>query len=101
MAFLVTGAAGFVALNVVEHLLRAGHDVVGLDRIPPPARAAGEFAGLAGRLTMVAGSILSDADLSRAFTAAPIEAVIHCAVITAGPEREIADPASIVAVNIQ
>ena len=63
MAFLVTGAAGFVALNVVEHLLRAGHEVVGLDRIPLPARAARDFAALAGRLTMVSGSILSDADL--------------------------------------
>jgi nucleoside-diphosphate-sugar epimerase len=36
MAVLVTGAAGFVALNVVEHLLKAGRQVVGLDRIPTP-----------------------------------------------------------------
>jgi nucleoside-diphosphate-sugar epimerase len=101
MATLVTGAAGFVALNVVEHLLRAGRDVVGLDRIPLPDRAAREFAELPGRLTMIGGSVLSDADLSRAMTAAPIEAVIHCAVITAGSDRETADPGSIVAVNIQ
>src|SRR4051812_24071895 len=36
---LVTGAAGFVALNVVEALLAAGRRVVGLDRIPLPERA--------------------------------------------------------------
>jgi nucleoside-diphosphate-sugar epimerase len=101
MAILVTGAAGFVALNVVEHLLRAGRDVVGLDRIPLPERAARDFARLPGRLTMIDGSILSDADLSIALTTAPVEAVIHCAVITAGPQRETADPGSIVAVNIQ
>ncbi len=101
MAILVTGAAGFVALNVVEHLLKAGRDVVGLDRIPLPARAAREFAALPGRLTLIEGTILSDADLSRALTAMPIEAVIHCAVITAGADRETADPGSIVAVNIQ
>jgi nucleoside-diphosphate-sugar epimerase len=101
MAILVTGAAGFVALNVMEHLLRAGRDVVGLDRIPLPDRAVREFAELPGRLTMIGGSILSDADLSRALTAAPIEAVIHCAVITAGSDRETADAGSIVAVNIQ
>jgi dTDP-glucose 4,6-dehydratase len=100
MAVLVTGAAGFVALNVVEHLLKAGRDVVGLDRIPLPERAMRDFALLPGLLTMLRGSILSDADLSRALTAQPIEAVIHCAVITAGPQREIADPGSIVAVNI-
>src|SRR5580692_977052 len=87
MAILVTGAAGFVALNVVEHLLAAGRDVVGLDRIKLPDRAARVFAALPGRLTMVDGTIMSDADLSRALTAAPIEAVIHCAVITAGSER--------------
>jgi dTDP-glucose 4,6-dehydratase len=101
MAILVTGAAGFVALNVVEHLLSAGRDVVGLDRIPLPRRAVSDFARLPGRLTMIGGSILSDADLSRALTMAPIEAVIHCAVITAGSRRETADPGSIVAVNVQ
>ncbi len=101
MAILVTGAAGFVALNVVEHLLAAGRDVLGLDRIPLPARAEREFASLPGRFTLIGGSILSDADLSRALTMRPIEAVIHCAVITAGARREMADPGSIVAVNIQ
>jgi nucleoside-diphosphate-sugar epimerase len=101
MAILVTGAAGFVALNVVEHLLRAGRDVAGLDRIALPERAVRDFAGLPGRLTMIGGSILSDADLSRALTTVAVEAVIHCAVITAGAEREIADPGSVVAVNVQ
>jgi dTDP-glucose 4,6-dehydratase len=101
MAILVTGAAGFVALNVVEHLLTAGRDVVGLDRIPLPERAVRDFAGLPGRLTMVDGTILSAADLVRALTAVPVEAVIHCAVITAGAQRETADPESIVAVNVQ
>jgi UDP-glucuronate 4-epimerase len=101
MAILVTGAAGFVALNIVEHLLTSGRDVVGLDRIPLPPRAARDFASLPGRFTLIGGSILSAADLSRALTIAPVEAVIHCAVITAGAAREIADPETIVAVNIQ
>ena len=100
MAILVTGAAGFVALNVLEHLLGAGRDVVGLDRIRLPERAARDFAALPGHLTMIDGSIMSDADLVRALMIRPIEAVIHCAVITAGPRREIADPSTIVAVNI-
>ena len=100
MAVLVTGAAGFVALNVVEHLLTAGRDVVGLDRIMLPARATRSFAALPGRFTPIGGSILSTADLRRALTVAPIEAVIHCAVITAGAAREKADPEGIVAVNV-
>jgi len=101
MAVLITGAAGFVALNVIERLLTAGRDVVGLDRIALPERARREFAALPGRFTLIGGSILSDADLRRAFNISPIEAVIHCAVITAGSAREKADPETIVAVNVQ
>ena len=101
MAILITGAAGFVALNIVEHLLRAGRDVVGLDRIALPERARREFAALPGHFTLIGGSILSSADLRRALTIAPIDAVIHCAVITAGSTREKADPEGIVAINVQ
>jgi nucleoside-diphosphate-sugar epimerase len=101
MAILVTGAAGFVALNIVEHLLTSGRDVVGLDRIALPERARREFARLPGTLTLIGGSILSAADLRRALTIAPIEAMIHCAVITAGAAREKAGPETIVSVNVQ
>jgi nucleoside-diphosphate-sugar epimerase len=101
MAILITGAAGFVALNVVEQLLGAGRDVVGLDRIALPERARRTFAALPGRFTLIGGSILSEADLRRALTILPVEAVIHCAVITAGSAREKADPEGIVAVNVQ
>jgi len=101
MAILVTGAAGFVGLNVVEHLLRAGRSVVGLDRIDLPARARRLFATLPGRLVLIGGSVLSGADLARALTIAKVDAVIHCAVITAGAAREQADPEGIVAVNVQ
>ena len=41
MASLITGAAGLVALNSVEHPLGAGRDVVGRDRI---AMATGKIA---------------------------------------------------------
>ena len=101
MAILITGTAGFVALNVAEYLLAAGRDVIGLDRIALPDRARRGFAALPGRFTLIGGSILSAADLSRAMTIAPIEAVIHCAVITAGSSREKADPETIVAVNVE
>ena len=50
---------------------------------------------------MLGGSVLSDADLSRALTIAPVDRVIHCAVITAGAAREKAAPETIVAVNVQ
>ncbi len=101
MAILLTGAAGFVALNLAEHLLRAGRAVVGFDVIPMPERATREFASLPGQFRMIGGSILSAADLRQAFAAEPIETVVHCAVITAGSSREKADPETIVSVNVQ
>lgn len=101
MAILVTGAAGFVGLNVTEHLLRLGRDVVGLDRLDLPAQARSDFAALPGHLVMIGGSVMSDADLARALTIRPVDAVIHCAVITAGSAREKRDPEGIVAVNVQ
>ena len=101
MATLVTGAAGFVGLNLVEHLLTAGRTVVALDRIDLPARARRDFARLSGHLVVIGGSILSSADLRRALTVAPVRTVIHAAVITAGSARERADPEGIVAVNVQ
>ena len=101
MAIFVTGAAGFVGLNIVEHLLRHGRDVVGFDRLPLPARAAADFAALPGRLTMAEGTVLSATDLTAALQAKAVEAVIHAAVITAGAARERDDPESIVAVNVQ
>ena len=100
MAILVTGACGFVGLNIVERLLAAGRAVGGLDRLPLPARAAQAFARLPGRLTLIDGAVLVPADLDRAL-APPIDAVIHCAVITAGADREKSDPQGIVAVNVQ
>lgn len=100
MAILVTGAAGFVGLNVCEHLLRAGRDVVGFDTIQPPKRALDTFDALPGTFTLQPGSILHADALDLALRALPIEAVIHCAVITAGPARELSDPETIVAVNV-
>ena len=97
---LVTGAAGFVGLNVVEHLLRDGQAVVALDRIDLPARARRDFAALPGALTVIGGTVLSDADLARALTVQPVGTVIQCAVITAGTMREQQDPQSIIAINV-
>ena len=35
MKILVTGSAGFIGMHAVLHLLRAGHDVVGVDNLIP------------------------------------------------------------------
>ncbi|MDB5374916.1 MAG: hypothetical protein JWP04_3558 [Belnapia sp.] len=93
MAILVSGAAGFVGLNVVAALRAAGEAVVAFDALSAPARAP-------DGATWVQGDIRSAADWDRAFRASPVTALLHAAVVTAGPARERADPEPIVAVNI-
>jgi nucleoside-diphosphate-sugar epimerase len=101
MTILVTGASGFVGLNVLEHLLAAGRTVIGLDRNPLPQAARKAFAALPGTLTFFTGSIESAEDLKAAFISTQVGCVIHCAVITAGAKREATDPESIIAINVQ
>jgi hypothetical protein len=71
--------------------------VVGFDALPLPPRAARDFAVRSGRLVALQGNVLSAADPDAAFAAAPVGAVLHAAVITAGAARERADPGRIVA----
>jgi UDP-glucuronate 4-epimerase len=96
MKVLVTGAAGFIGSNLVEHLLREGHSVTGLDnlsgRYPLPPRVSdmkemlrrsgGDFFQGDIRDPESVGRILSDADP---------DAVIHLAA-RVGARRSTADP---------
>src|SRR5687767_1460106 len=62
MAILVTGAAGFIGSHVAEHLLRRGHEVVGVDDL-----SGGFLDNVPEGTTFVEGSILDTALLSRLF----------------------------------
>jgi UDP-glucose 4-epimerase/UDP-glucuronate 4-epimerase len=98
MAILVTGATGFVGVAVSSHLAEAGAFVIMLaDREPPPGMTAGIPPG---RHRLVIGDVRDAADITRACGADAIEAVVHLAAITAGPQREASDPQSIAAVNV-
>ncbi len=101
MTTLVTGASGFVGLATTEALLARGDMVVAFDRSALPDDARTAFARLPGTLIEIAGDVRSAEDLGRAFAAAPVQRVLHAAVITAGPAREKDDPETIVAVNVQ
>ena len=97
---LVTGASGFVGVNLVHALLARGHTVVtlGADTIPDAARDA--IARFPGRLVQQQGDVLDPAAVATAFAAAPIECVWHGAAITAGPERERRDARRVIEVNL-
>jgi UDP-glucose 4-epimerase len=99
MRILVFGGTGFVGLNIASALLARGHAVTLFDRTRLPAAAEKDFAQHAGRLTTAQGDITDRQRIEEAI-AAGYEAIILGAAITAGPEREAADPDTILRVNL-
>lgn len=88
MTIIVTGAGGFVGRQLVQRLLAAGHDVVGMDSmaggIPPGARAiAGDIAS-----PVVRADALRDG----------CSAIVHLATVPGGAAE--ADPAASRRINI-
>ncbi len=81
---LVTGGAGYIGSHTCLVLLEAGWTVVVLDNLENASEVAvdrvRELAGPAGtNLTFVRGDVRHGADLDRAFTVAPVDAVVHFA----------------------
>lgn len=86
MKVAVTGAAGFLGLNVVTALLEEGHDVLAIDRVPgsPAAGAHGS-----GQLRWESADVLDEEAMVRALD--DIEIVYHLvAVISLRREDPIA-----------
>ncbi|MGG5809175.1 NAD-dependent epimerase/dehydratase family protein [Falsiroseomonas sp. CW058] len=100
-ATLVTGGAGFVGLNLTEALLaRGGHVVVFGREAALPGAAPARFARLPGRLEVIAGDVNDASALRAVFAGRRIGAVFPFAAVTAGPEREAADPHGVLDVNL-
>lgn len=88
---MVTGASGFVGVNVVEALLVRGHEVVAMSLDAFPAQL--EVAEVQGDTTDIAL-------VERVMREQRVEAVWHGAAITAGAEREKREASRIVEVNL-
>lgn len=95
MRVLVTGASGFVGVNLLAALVARGHEVVAFSADAVPAAA-----GLAGKITELTGDVCDSAALKRLMRERGIEAVWHGAAITAGAEREKREASRIVEVNL-
>jgi nucleoside-diphosphate-sugar epimerase len=95
MRYLVTGGAGFIGSNIVDELVRRGHEVVVLDDL-----SAGKEANLTGvrnKIDFRRGSITELASVRSACRGA--DYVIHLAARTSVP-RSVADPLETNCVNI-
>jgi UDP-N-acetylglucosamine 4-epimerase len=103
LAWVVTGAAGFIGSNLTEALLAAGQRVVGLDNFATglPANLDSIRAAVGpeawARFRFVEGDITDLATCQRAFDGA--DAVLHQAALGSVP-RSIADPLTSHASNV-
>ena len=100
MTVLITGGAGFVGLNVAEHLLGRGEDVVLFGPMAPPAAAVAALKRAPGRLIVATGDVCIAADLDAVLGAHAIDRVIHGAAITADLAREQHAARDIFTVNL-
>lgn len=102
-SWLITGVAGFIGSNLLEHLLRLNQKVVGLDNfatgydknLEEVRKTVGEDAW--DRFTFFKGDITNFEDCQRA--AASVDYVLHQAAIGSVP-RSIKDPIATNAANI-
>jgi nucleoside-diphosphate-sugar epimerase len=98
-AVAITGASGFIGLNMVEQALAAGRRVVAFDLQPMPMAARQAFATLPGTLVEHVGDLTSVADRARFLAEPGIGALIQAAAITPDASRERDAPGSVFAVN--
>lgn len=77
MKCFVTGAAGFIGSNLVDRLLRDGHEVVGFDNLSTGRRAFISEALASKRVQLVEGDLLDTAALNRAMQGCDV--VFHLA----------------------
>lgn len=81
MRVVVTGALGFVGINIARDLAAGGHEVIGVDIRPPDELDAAYLADVSDRVTTVMGD-LADDDWTSGLNTRPIDAVVHAAAIT-------------------
>jgi UDP-glucose 4-epimerase len=95
MRYLVTGGAGFIGSNIVDELVRRGHEVVVLDDLSAGKEA--NLTGVCNKIDFRRGSITELASVRSACRGA--DYVIHLAARTSVP-RSVADPLETNCVNI-
>lgn len=95
MRYLVTGGAGFIGSNIVDELLRRGHDVVVLDDLSSGKES--NLAAVRSKIHLHVGSIIDLAAVQSACQKA--DYVIHLAARTSVP-RSVKDPLETNRVNI-
>jgi nucleoside-diphosphate-sugar epimerase len=100
MTIMVTGASGFVGLNLLERLLTDGKSVVSYSRSPLDPWLLQRFARLPGRLVVIAGDVRDASLITASLGDHCVTSLVHMATITASAEREKVAASSIIDVNL-
>jgi nucleoside-diphosphate-sugar epimerase len=85
MSILITGAGGFIGLNLIEALTAKGESVVALNNRPLPQGFAGSDA-----VAMELADVRDRKAITGIFARHDITRIIHAAAITLGPKSAIA-----------
>jgi nucleoside-diphosphate-sugar epimerase len=99
-SLLITGASGFVGLNLLHRALLSGETVVGLSAAPIPAPLAATLRALPGHYTEVVGDVRDRPLLAALMKAHKVDRVCHLAAITASAARERLAADEIISVNL-
>ena len=86
MTLLISGASGFVGLNMVEAALARGQEVVALSLDELPARALRSFARLPGRLHAERGDVLDAGMLEALFRKYRPQYLVPAAALQRAPD---------------
>ncbi len=105
MAILVTGAAGFIGSNVVDHLLAKGHAIVGIDDLSPYYDPSFKEENIAGAqknksFSFYKADITDKKTIEQIFGEHTFTAIIHLAA-QAGVRASFADPVLVRKINVE
>jgi len=79
---LITGAAGFVGVNLMRGLAARGHSVAGLTRRAPDAATLAYLAPFGDRISWHLGDITAEAEFRALVARLEPSAIVHAAAIT-------------------
>lgn len=100
MTIMITGGAGFIGLNLSEHLLAQGRHVVCFGLEAPSEAFREHVAHLGGVLSVELGDVRDRTQVLDAMRRHGVRRLVHGAAVTAGPEREAQHPEIVAAVNL-
>lgn len=100
MSILISGGTGFIGTALAEALLGRGERVVlhAIDRPAAPIEAW--LRALPGELRLEQGDVRDEAGFEAVLRRHGVTRLFPFAAVTSGPERESADPASVLDVNL-